>query len=132
MSLPVVDTRNRPLHDLRICITDRCTFRCPYCMPRPLLGNDVGFPVERVLDGIEAAREAGLWPIKINMVVKRGVNDDSVVAMARHFHGTGYILRFIEYMDVGNTNGWRMDDVVPAAEIVRRIDAALPLDRKSV
>jgi cyclic pyranopterin phosphate synthase len=90
--------------------------------------NDVGFPVERVLEGIEAAREAGLSPIKINMVVKRGVNDDSVVEMARHFHRTGYILRFIEYMDVGNTNGWRMDDVVPAAEIVRKVDAVLPLE----
>jgi cyclic pyranopterin phosphate synthase len=228
MGLPVVDTRNRPLHDLRISITDRCNFRCTYCMPREIFGagfvflpssqlltfeeitrlarifvrlgvekirltggeplvrrdveklvamlapldglrdltlttngsllarkapalkeaglqritvsldsldndvfkamNDVGFPVERVLEGIEAAREAGLWPIKINMVVKRGVNDHSVVEMARHFHGTGYILRFIEYMDVGNTNGWRMDDVVPAAEIVRMIDAVLPLE----
>lgn len=228
MGLPVVDTRNRPLHDLRISITDRCNFRCTYCMPREIFGagfvflpssqllsfeeitrlarifvglgvekirltggeplvrrdveklvamlapldglrdltlttngsllarkaralkeaglqritvsldsldndvfkamNDVGFPVERVLEGIEAAREAGLWPVKINMVVKRGVNDHSVVEMARHFHGTGYILRFIEYMDVGNTNGWRMDDVVPAAEIVRLIDAVLPLE----
>ena len=74
--------------------------------------NDVDFPVERVLEGIEAAQAAGLWPIKINMVVKRGVNDDSVVDMARYFHGTGIILRFIEYMDVGTTNGWRLDDVV--------------------
>jgi cyclic pyranopterin phosphate synthase len=90
--------------------------------------NDVDFPVERVLEGIEAARAAGLWPIKINMVVKRGVNDQSIVDMARHFHGTGYILRFIEYMDVGNSNGWRMDDVVSADEIVRRIDAELPLE----
>jgi len=90
--------------------------------------NDVDFPVARVLEGIEAARRAGLWPIKINMVVKRGVNDHCVVDMARYFHGTGYILRFIEYMDVGNTNGWRMDDVVPGAEIVRMIDAVLPLE----
>ncbi len=228
MSLPLLDTRDRPLHDLRISVTDRCNFRCTYCMPKEIFGagfvflpsaallsfeeitrlarlfiglgvekirltggeplvrrdveklvamlarldglrdltmttngsllarkaralkaaglqritvsldsldnevfqamNDVGFPVERVLEGIEAAREAGLWPIKINMVVKRGVNDQSVVDMARHFHGTGYVLRFIEYMDVGNTNGWRMDDVVSAAEIVRMIDAELPLE----
>src|SRR5689334_6112459 len=223
-----IDRLGRQLHDLRISVTDRCNFRCTYCMPREVFGadfqflprtelltfeeitrlarlfidagvekirltggeplvrrdleqlvaqlsvlpglrdltlttngsllarkapalaaagleritvsldsldnavfqamNDVGFPVERVLDGIEAAREAGLWPIKINMVVKRGVNDQSIVDMARHFHGTGYILRFIEYMDVGNTNGWRMDDVVSAAEIVERINAELPLE----
>ena len=90
--------------------------------------NDVGFPVERVLEGIEAAAAAGLGPIKINMVVKRGVNEDGVVPMARHFRGSGHILRFIEYMDVGHTNGWRMDDVVPAAEIVAMIDAELPLE----
>ncbi len=90
--------------------------------------NDVDFPVEMVLDGIEAAREAGLSPIKINMVVKRGVNDASIVDMARHFKGTGYILRFIEYMDVGTTNGWRLDDVVSAAEIVHLIDAVLPIE----
>jgi cyclic pyranopterin phosphate synthase len=90
--------------------------------------NDVDFPVGRVLEGMEAAREAGLGPIKINMVVKRGVNDTSVLPMARHFHGTGYILRFIEYMDVGTTNGWRMDDVVPASEIVCMIDAEMPLE----
>jgi GTP 3',8-cyclase len=223
----VTDQYNRPLRDLRISVTDRCNFRCTYCMPREVFGtdfkflphadlltfeeitrlarifidngveklritggeplvrrdlekliemlaglpglkdltlttngallarkakalkdaglsrvtvsldslddavfrsmNDVGFPVERVLEGIEAAREAGLWPIKVNMVVKRGTNDDSILPMARHFHGTGYILRFIEYMDVGTTNGWRMDDVVPAAEIVRTIDAEMPL-----
>jgi len=90
--------------------------------------NDVDFPVTRVLEGIEAARAVGLAPIKINMVVKRGVNENSVVDMARYFHGSGYILRFIEYMDVGNTNGWKMDDVVSAAEIVRMIDAELPLE----
>jgi len=90
--------------------------------------NDVDFPVARVLDGIEAAREAGLWPIKINMVVKRGVNDAAVVEMARHFRGTGIILRYIEFMDVGNTNDWRMDEVVPAAEIVRRIHEVFPLE----
>jgi cyclic pyranopterin phosphate synthase len=90
--------------------------------------NDLDFSVERVLEGIEAARAAGLFPIKINMVVRRGVNEDSVLPMARHFHGTGYILRFIEYMDVGTSNGWRLDDVVPAAEIIERIAAELPLE----
>jgi cyclic pyranopterin phosphate synthase len=90
--------------------------------------NDLDFSVERVLEGIEAARAAGLFPIKINMVVRRGVNEDSVLPMARHFHGTGYILRFIEYMDVGTSNGWRLDDVVPAAEIIERIDGELPLE----
>lgn len=90
--------------------------------------NDVSFPVERVLEGLEAAREAGLWPIKINMVVKRGMTDGSVLDMARYFHGTGYILRFIEYMDVGASNGWRMDDVVPAAEIIDAISAEMPLE----
>jgi GTP 3',8-cyclase len=89
--------------------------------------NDVDFPVARVLAGLEAARAAGLAPIKINMVVKRGVNDQSIVDMARYFHGTDYTLRFIEYMDVGSTNGWRMDDVVPSREIVERINAVLPL-----
>jgi cyclic pyranopterin phosphate synthase len=90
--------------------------------------NDVDFPVERVLEGIDAAAAAGLAPIKVNMVVKRGVNDDSLVEMARRFRGTGHILRFIEFMDVGATNGWRLDDVVPATEIVRRVDAELPLE----
>ena len=89
--------------------------------------NDVGFPASKVLDGIEAAAAAGLDPVKINMVVKRGVNDASVVAMARHFRGTGHIVRFIEYMDVGRTNGWRLDDVVPAAEIITAINAEFPL-----
>ena len=90
--------------------------------------NDVDFPVARVLDGIDAAAAAELTPVKINMVVKRGVNDDRVVEMAEQFRGTGHILRFIEYMDVGTTNGWRLDDVVPAAEIAERIDAALALE----
>jgi cyclic pyranopterin phosphate synthase len=90
--------------------------------------NDVNFPVERVLEGIATAHTVGLAPIKVNMVVKRGMNDDGIVAMARYFHGTGHVLRFIEYMDVGTTNGWRMDDVVPASEIVERIDAVLPLE----
>ena len=90
--------------------------------------NDVDFPVAKVLDGIDAAAAAGLAPIKVNMVVKRGTNEASIVPMARHFKGSGHIVRFIEYMDVGATNGWRMDDVVPAAEIVRAIDAELPLE----
>jgi cyclic pyranopterin phosphate synthase len=90
--------------------------------------NDVDFPVGKVLAGIDAAAAAGLAPIKVNMVVKRGVNEASIVPMARHFKGSGHIVRYIEYMDVGATNGWRMDDVVPAAEIVRAIDAELPLE----
>jgi cyclic pyranopterin phosphate synthase len=89
--------------------------------------NDADFPVARVLEGIDAAAAAGL-PVKVNAVVKRGVNDGDVVAMARHFHGSGHTLRFIEYMDVGHTNGWRLDDVVPAAEIVRTIDEELGLE----
>jgi len=223
----VTDTLGRPLRDLRISVTDRCNFRCVYCMPKEVFGrdyqflereqlltfeeierlariftahgvekirvtggepllrrhlerlvamlaripgldltlttngsllaaqaralkdaglhritvsldsldndvftamNDVDFPVDRVLAGIEAAAAAGLAPIKVNMVVKRGVNEESVVPMARHFRGTGMILRFIEYMDVGRTNGWRMDDVVPAAEIIARINAEMPLE----
>ncbi|HLH26519.1 MAG TPA: GTP 3',8-cyclase MoaA [Chloroflexota bacterium] len=226
--LPVLDSRQRPLHDLRISVTDRCNFRCVYCMPREVFGrdfaflpasqlltfeeitrlarifvrmgvekvrltggepllrrdlerlvamladieglrdltlttngsllpqkaqtlrdaglrrisvsldslddavfkamNDVDFPVARVLAGIDAAHAAGLAPIKVNMVVKRGVNEGSILDMARHFRHTGHILRFIEYMDVGNTNGWRMDDVVTAAEIVRTVDAEWPLE----
>ncbi|HTK24576.1 MAG TPA: GTP 3',8-cyclase MoaA [Gaiella sp.] len=220
------DTLGRPIRDLRISVTDRCNFRCTYCMPKTVFGqdyrfmdrkelltfeeleriarvfaalgvekirltggepllrkeletlverlrtidgldltlttnasllarkaealraagldrvnvsldslddatframNDVDFPVTRVLDGIDAAAAAGL-PVKVNAVVKRGVNDDGVVEMARHFRGTGHGLRFIEYMDVGATNGWRLDDVVPAAEIVERIGAVFPLD----
>jgi len=89
--------------------------------------NDVDFPVARVLEGIDAAAAAGLAPLKINMVVKRGVNEDSMLPLARHFRGSGHIVRFIEFMDVGATNGWRMDDVVSAAEIVRTIDADMPL-----
>jgi cyclic pyranopterin phosphate synthase len=221
------DALGRPLRDLRISVTDRCNFRCVYCMPKNVfdaefkflphaeiltfeeiariarifvdrgvqkirltggepflrrnverlvellakLGdlditlttngallakkalslvdaglkrvtvsldslddatframNDVDFPVAKVLEGIDAAAAAGLAPIKINMVVKRGANDSSIVPMARHFKGTGHIVRFIEYMDVGATNGWRMDDVVPAAEVVRTINAQLPLE----
>ena len=224
---PPADTLGRALHDLRISVTDRCNFRCVYCMPKDVFGrdypflahsdlltfeeitrvarafaghgvakvrltggepllrkdierlvamlagigdldltlttngaalakkaaalaaaglkritvsldslddatframNDVDFPVARVLEGIDAAAAAGLAPIKINVVVKRGANEDSIVPMARHFRGSGHIVRFIEYMDVGATNGWRMDDVVPAAEIVRMIDADMPLE----
>ena len=226
MTPAVVDTRGRPVRDLRLSVTDRCNFRCRYCMPaeifnreyvflkrdlllsfeeivvlarafeqlgvqkirltggEPLLRrgveklvamlagatscevtlttngsllarkaealvsaglsrvtvsldsvdeatfmamNDVGFPVAAVLDGIETASAAGL-PVKVNAVVKRGVNDGGAVDMARHFRGTGHILRFIEYMDVGATNGWRMDDVVPAAELIRTIDAEFPIE----
>ena len=228
ISLPLLDTLHRPLRDLRISVTDRCNFRCTYCMPKEIFGrdfaflppsqllsfeeiirlsriflaqgaekiritggeplvrrdvehliamlaalpglqdltlttngallakkaaalkdaglnrvtvsldslddsvfrsmNDVDFPVARVLDGIAAAQAAGLGPVKVNMVVQRGVNEDSIVPMAKHFHGTGCILRFIEYMDVGATNGWRLEDVIPASEIIRRIDAELPLE----
>jgi GTP 3',8-cyclase len=90
--------------------------------------NDVDFPVRRVLDGIEAAQRAGLGPIKINVVVKRGVNEHTIVDIARYFQHTGCIVRFIEYMDVGNTNGWRLDDVVPAAEIFDLVNQQLPLE----
>ena len=224
---PVLDTRSRPLRDLRISVTDRCDFRCVYCMPKEVFGrdfqflrrselltfeeiarvvrigaglgvrklrltggeplmrrdlerlvemlagidgiddiamttngsllprkarvladaglrrvtvsldslddavfgavNDVDFPVERVLEGIAAAEEAGM-PVKVNMVVKRGLNDGSVLEMAEHFRGTGHTLRLIEYMDVGTTNGWQMDDVVPAAELVEAIGAEWPLE----
>ncbi len=223
----VLDTLKRPLRDLRISVTDRCNFRCVYCMPKEVFGgefqflereqlltfeeitrlarvfvklgaekiritggeplvrrdlesliamlssipgldltlttngsllarhaqalkdaglqrvtvsldsvddavfkamNDVEFPVAKVLEGIEVAAAVGLAPIKINMVVKRGVNEHSIVPMARHFKGTGHILRFIEYMDVGHTNGWRLNDVVSAAEIISTLDAELPLE----
>jgi cyclic pyranopterin phosphate synthase len=89
--------------------------------------NDVDFPVADVLRGIEAAQAAGLGPIKVNMVVKRGTNEQQILPMARHFKGSGIVLRFIEYMDVGATNGWRMDEVLPSAEVVQRIHAELPL-----
>ena len=89
--------------------------------------NDADFPVADVLAGIEAAQAAGLGPVKVNMVVKRGTNDDQILPMARHFKGTGVVLRFIEYMDVGATNGWRMDDVLPSAAVIERIAAELPL-----
>ena len=227
----LADTRGRELRDLRISVTDRCNFRCSYCMPKevfdkdyrylphasllsfeeitrlarqflahgvrkirltggePLLRknieiliaqladlrtvdgtppeltlttngsllarkaralkdaglkrvtvsldglddavfrrmNDVDFPVAEVLEGLAAAREAGLGPIKVNMVVKRGTNEDQIVPMARHFRASGIVLRFIEYMDVGATNGWRMDEVMPSAEVRARIAAHFPL-----
>ena len=225
---PLADTRGRALRDLRISVTDRCNFRCTYCMPKEVFGadypflphgevltfeeivrvarafralgtekfrltggeplmrkdveklvaqlrealpgadltlttngsalkakaaalkaagldrvtvsldslddatframNDVDFPVARVLEGIEAAAAAGLAPVKINMVVKRGVNDHQVVDMARRFRGTGHVVRFIEFMDVGSTNQWRMEDVVPSAEVVHRISEAFALE----
>ncbi len=90
--------------------------------------NDTAVPVSEVLRGIEEAARVGLGPIKINAVVKRGINDHTVVDLARHFRGTPHQVRFIEYMDVGATNGWRLDDVVPAAEIVARLEAAFPLE----
>jgi cyclic pyranopterin phosphate synthase len=222
---PVLDAFGRPLSDLRISVTDRCNFRCTYCMPKEVFGhsyrfldrkelldfdeitrvaraavglgvtklrltggeplirrdvevligmlaelgaeitlttnasllprkaqaladagldritvsldamddatfrkmNDVDFPVDRVLDGIEAARSAGL-PVKVNCVVKRGVNEDQIVPMASFFRETGDTLRFIEFMPVGETNHWQTDDVVPAAEIVSTINAAFPVE----
>ncbi len=227
----LADTLGRPLTDLRISVTDRCNFRCSYCMPKeifdkdypylphaslltfeeitrvakqfvahgvrkirltggePLLRknleilieqlaalrtvdglpldltlttngallarkaralkdaglqrvtvsldglddavfrqmNDVDFPVAGVLEGIAAAQSVGLGPIKVNMVVKRGTNDQQILPMARHFRGSGITLRFIEYMDVGATNGWRMDEVLPSAEVIQRLHAELPL-----
>src|SRR5258708_3047391 len=90
--------------------------------------NDGGFPVARVLDAIPAGAAAGLAPVKVNMVVKRGVNEQSILPMAEHFRGTGHVLRFIEYMDVGTTNGWRLDDVVPAAEIISLISGQWSLE----
>ena len=229
MASQLTDTLQRPLRDLRISVTDRCNFRCTYCMPKEVFGagfqflpradlltfeeievvartlvsrgvekiritggepllrrdlprlvemlaaleseglrdltlttngalltrhaqllrdaglqrvtvsldslddevfaamNDVGFPVAKVLDGIEAAEAAGL-PVKVNMVVQRGRNDGCVADMAQAFRGTGRVLRFIEYMDVGTTNGWRMDDVVPATEILAKLEERWPLE----
>jgi cyclic pyranopterin phosphate synthase len=89
--------------------------------------NDVDFPVADVLAGIQAAQAAGLGPVKVNMVVKRGTNDQEIIPMARHFKGSGIVLRFIEYMDVGATNGWRMNDVLPSAEVIQRLQSELPL-----
>lgn len=227
--MALTDLLNRPLRDLRISVTDRCNFRCTYCMPAEIFGesyqflpkekvlsfeeiarlarvfvglgvnklritggepllrtqlprligmlsaidpaidltlttnayllpqqaqalkdaglqritvsldsldedvfkemNGRGFPVQRVLDGIAKAAEVGLAPLKINAVVQKGVNDHTVVDMARYFKGTGHIVRFIEYMDVGNRNGWKWDQVVPAGEIIEQIDEELPLEQ---
>jgi cyclic pyranopterin phosphate synthase len=90
--------------------------------------NDVDYAVGDVLDGIAAAAEIGLAPIKVNCVVKRGSNDDQILPLARHFRGSGHILRFIEYMDVGSSNGWRMDEVLPSAEVIARIGEEFPLE----
>jgi len=90
--------------------------------------NDMDVPVDQVLAGIKAAESVGLTPIKINMVVQRGINENEILPVAKHFHGTGHIVRFIEYMDVGNSNGWKLDDVVPAKEIIQTIDAVYPLE----
>jgi cyclic pyranopterin phosphate synthase len=222
-----LDRLGRALHDLRVSVTDRCNFRCTYCMPREVFGqgyrflpqadiltfeeiarlaavfvelgvrkvrltggepllrrdierlvamlagidglddltlttngsllarkadtlaaaglrrisvsldslddavfgrlNDVAFPVRTVVEGMEAADRAGLRPVKVNMVVRRGYNEESILPMARFARERGYILRFIEYMDVGHSNGWRLDEVVPSAEVVARIDAEMPL-----
>ncbi|HLF44473.1 MAG TPA: GTP 3',8-cyclase MoaA [Acidimicrobiia bacterium] len=224
----LTDVYQRPIRDLRISVTDRCNFRCTYCMPKEVFGkdheflprgdlltfdemtliartfvergvekiritggepllrkgiekligmirsvdgvqdltlttnasllvrkaqglaaagldrvtvsldalddstfqkmNDVGFPVGAVLEGIAAAAEAGLGPIKVNAVVQRGVNDHAVLELARHFRGSDHIVRFIEYMDVGSTNGWRLDDVVPAEEMISAINQVYPLE----
>ncbi len=90
--------------------------------------NDVNFPVDKVLHGIDVAHQVGLGPIKINMVLKRGQNDQDIVAMASHFKGTPYIVRFIEFMDVGTSNGWKMSEVLPSNEVIRRINAVLPVE----
>jgi cyclic pyranopterin phosphate synthase len=90
--------------------------------------NDVDFPAADVMRGIDAAMRVGLGPIKVNMVVKRGTNDHEIVPMARHFRGSGVVLRFIEYMDVGASNGWRMDEVLPSAEVIARVDAVFPVE----
>ena len=110
------------LHRLTVSLDalDEATFRAM---------NDVDFPASKVLEGIAAAEAAGFAAIKINMVVKRGVNDHSIVAMAKHFRHSGHILRFIEFMDVGATNGWKMDSVLPSAQVVARIHAEYPLEQ---
>jgi cyclic pyranopterin phosphate synthase len=115
------DLKKAGLHRVTVSLDslDEATFRAM---------NDADFPVAKVIEGIEAAAAAGLGPVKINMVVKRGVNDHAVVQMAERWRGSGHILRFIEFMDVGSTNGWRMDDVIASAEVVRRIGARWPLE----
>ena len=152
---PPSDSFSRQLHDLRISVTDRCNFRCPYCMPAEVFGeryqflpktevlsfeeierlaedvfeqmSGTAFPLEKVLAGLEAAERVGLTPIKINCVVQRGINDESLLELARRFRGPNHILRFIEFMDVGTLNGWKLEQVVPAAEILARVDRELPL-----
>ncbi len=90
--------------------------------------NDVDFPIERTLAGIEAAQKAGISSVKINIVVKRGTNEKELIKIAEHFRGTGVIVRYIEYMDVGATNGWRMDDVIPSRQIVEEINSRYPIE----
>src|SRR5687767_5896553 len=115
------DLKKAGLHRVTVSLDslDEATFRAM---------NDADFPVAKVIEGIEAAAAAGLGPVKINMVVKRGVNDQGIVQMAERWRGTGHIIRFIEYMDVGSTNGWRMDDVVPSSEVIRQISGRWRLE----
>jgi len=154
----LIDTLDRPIRDLRISVTDRCNFRCVYCMPREVFDkNHVFLPRRELLSfeeldrlvrlfaeqGVRKLRLTGGEPlvrndleqliegfrdIKINMVVKRGMNEADVLPMAQYFHGSGHILRFIEFMDVGNANGWQPDAVFNAQQIVDTINAALPLE----
>jgi molybdenum cofactor biosynthesis enzyme MoaA len=140
LQAPTGDLRDqlaRPLHDLRISVTDRCNFRCVYCMPKEVFDKDYNYlPHSSLLSFEEITRIAkifiahgvGLGPIKVNMVVKGGMNDQEILPMARYFKNTPYILRFIEYMDVGASNGWKLDEVVPSAEVARRIGAELPIE----
>src|SRR5947199_395795 len=136
--VPLADTRARPLRDLRISVTDRCQFRCTYCMPREVFGRDFVFlPREQLLTFEEltrlAAIFAGLGVGKLRLtggepLLRRDLNEQSILPMAAHFRHSGHVLRFIEYMDVGTTNGWRLDDVVPAAEIISLIGGQWPLE----
>ena len=150
-----IDSRGRPLRDVRISITDRCNFRCRYCMPKEKFEKDhcflshtevlsfeeiirlgkifaangvENFPIEKTLAGIQAAKDAGIPSIKINVVVKRGVNDKELIKIAEHFKGTGIIVRYIEFMDVGTSNGWRLDDVIPSRQIVEEINRVYPIE----
>jgi cyclic pyranopterin phosphate synthase len=119
----------RRAHALRAAGLDRVTISLDSLDERVFRAmNDVDFPVARVLEGIDAAAAAGLAPIKINAVVKRSINRDSILPLARHFKGSGHIVRFIEYMDVGTSNGWCLDDVVASDEVVKAIDAELPIE----
>jgi cyclic pyranopterin phosphate synthase len=116
-----VELRDAGLHRLTVSLDslDDTVFRSM---------NDVDFPVEKVLEGIQAAHDAGFSPIKINVVARRGMNEDSIIDIPRRFRGKDYIVRFIEFMDVGATNGWRLDDVIPAAEIIKRLNAEMPIE----